>query len=77
MLDLEITKDNKTGKTKITDFSYTPIFTVLEPDVPLRIVRIDSAIAAYEGDYIDRVSQTTYEAMKYALERIEARIHEE
>ena len=77
VLDLEITKDNKTGKTKITNFSYTPIFTVLEPDVPLRIVRIDSAIAAYEGDYIDRVTQTTYDAMKYALERIEARIHEE
>ena len=77
VLDLEITKDNKTGKAKITNFSYTPIFTVLEPDRPLQIVRIDSAIAAYEGDYIDRVSQTTYDAMKYALERIEARIHEE
>lgn len=74
ILDLEITKNNRTGATKITSFSYTPIFTVAEENKPMRIVRIHEAIAAYEAGYIDRVSQQTYEAMKYALERIEARI---
>ncbi len=74
ILDLEITKNNRTGATKITNFSYTPIFTVAEENKPMRIVRIHEAIAAYEAGYIDRVSQQTYASMKYALERIEARI---
>lgn len=74
ILDLEITKNNRIGSTKVTGFSYTPIFTVAEEDRPLRVVRIQEAIAAYEAKYIDRVSQQTYEAMKYALTRIEARI---
>ena len=72
ILDLEITKNNTTGATKITGFSYTPIFTVTDGDSP-KVVRIASAMAAYENGYIDKVSQPTYEAMKYALERIEAR----
>ncbi len=74
ILDLEITKDNGSGNTRITNFSYTPIFTVAEEEKPLRIVRIDQAIAAYESGYIDRVNAETYSAMKYALERIDARI---
>ena len=39
-----------------------------------RLVQISNAIRAYEEGHIDRVSAETYEAMKYALERIEARI---
>lgn len=74
ILDLEITKDKASGKTRITGYSYTPIFTVSEPEKPLRILRINEAVAAYEAGYIDRVSSQTYEAMKYALTRIEARI---
>ena len=74
ILDLEITKDNASGQTRITGFSYTPIFTVAEKDKPVKVVRINETITAYEGNYIDRVSQTTYDAMKYALERIQARI---
>ena len=75
VLELEITKDNKTGVTKVTNFSYTPIFTVNEEEKPLRVVRIREAMTAYELGCMDRVSETTYNAMKYALERIEARIH--
>jgi hypothetical protein len=74
LLDLEITKDNKTGKTGITGFSYTPIFTVLEEDTPLRVVRIHEAIDAYENGHLKKVSQATYDKMLYALTRIEARI---
>ncbi len=74
ILDLEITKDNTTGETKITGYSYTPIFTVAEKDKPLRVVRIHEAITAYEAYYIDRVSETSYNAMKNALQRIPARI---
>lgn len=77
ILELEITKDNESGETKITGYSYVPIFTVAEEGKPLRVVRIREAMKAYEEGYIDRVSEQTYNAMAYALERIEARIKDE
>ena len=75
ILDLEITRDNDTGNTRVTNFSYTPIFTVHEEDKPLRVVRIHEAMTAYDLGYIQRVSETTYNAMSYALERIDVRIN--
>ena len=74
ILDLEITKDNVTGQTSITGYSYTPIFTVREPGKPLKVVQISQAMAAYENGYIDSISESTYNAMAYALQRIEARV---
>lgn len=74
ILDLEITKDNATGKTQITNFSYTPIFTVAQKNTPLRVVRLETAMKAYEDGFLDRVTQQTYEEMAYALERIKARV---
>lgn len=73
ILDLEITKNNETGEAKISGFSYTPIYTVREEGEPLRVVRIDEAMKAYENGYIDAVSEETYNSMKNALSRIEAR----
>ena len=75
ILDLEITKNHASGETKITNFSYTPIFTLREKDTPLRVLRIQDAMTAYESGYIDRVSEDTYQEMQYALSRIEARVH--
>ena len=72
ILNLEITK--RGGSTKITGYSYTPIFTVAERGKQLRSVRIAQAMDAYDGNYIDRVSEKTYQAMAYALERIQARV---
>ncbi len=77
ILDLEITKDHATGEASITGFSYTPIFTITEEGKPLRVVRIREAMAAFEAGYIDAVSQKTYDAMAYALMRIEQRVNEE
>lgn len=74
ILDMEITKNNTTGAASITGFSYTPIFTVAETNRPTRVLRIREAIAAYEAGYIEAVSQETYEAMVYALTRIEQRV---
>ena len=74
VLELEITKDKEAGTTKVTNYSYTPIFTVAEEGKPLRILRIREAVAAYEADYYDRVSDEVYADMKYALERIETRV---
>ena len=30
ILDLEITKDSSTGATRVTDWTYTPIYTLTE-----------------------------------------------
>lgn len=74
ILDLEITKDNTTGQAKVTDYSYTPIFTVSEKGAAQRVVRIEAAMKAYEEGFLDRISQQTYSSMEYALTRIEARV---
>lgn len=72
VLNLEITKNG--GKTKITNYSYTPIFTVAERGRAVRSVRIAETMAAFDSNYIMRIKQATYDAMVYALERIQARI---
>ena len=72
VLKLEITKNG--GNTKITGYSYTPIFTVAERGTPLRSVRIAESMAAFDSNYIKKISQSTYDSMVYALTRIEARI---
>ena len=77
ILDLEITKNNRTGETKITGFSYTPIYTTEGSDGLLRVMRLENAIKAYEEKYLDRVSQSVYEDMQYALKRIHERISAE
>ena len=74
ILDLEITKNLRNGKTSIAGFSYTPIYTVAEPDSPLRVVRINEALQGYESYFIGRASEPIYNDMLYALERIKARI---
>jgi len=72
ILKLEITK---TGEdTKITGYSYTPIFTVAERGSTLRSVRVAEAMVAYDGSHIESVKPATYDAMTYALTRIDERI---
>ena len=75
VLDLEITKSVNTGKTQITGYSYTPIFRA-DNGKTLELLRIQEAMAAFEGSYIQKISQADYDAMQYALKRIEARINE-
>ena len=77
ILDLEITKDNTSGVTKVTNYSYTPIYTVEDDTGMLRVMRLREAISGYEAGRIGRVSEETYKNMLYGLERIEARIHPE
>ena len=73
ILDLEITKDEK-GKTKITGYSYTPIYTLEDENGVLRVVRIENALAAYDQKYVDRISREEYQAMTEALEKIHKKI---
>ena len=77
ILDIEVTKDEDLKTTKVTNFSYIPIYTLKESegDGYRRVVRINEAMAAYEGNYVDKISSTAYSQMEYSLTRIEARIH--
>ena len=76
ILDIQITRDNEMGTTRIDGFTLTPIYTLSEADSNgrRRVVRIDEAIAAYEVNFVDKVTPAARDAMEYALERIEARI---
>ena len=76
ILDLEITRDNVTGQTRLTGYSYTPIYTIKPEesgDTGLRVLRIEQAMAAYEAGFLDRVTQAAYENMAYALTRADDR----
>lgn len=74
ILNMEITRDNKSGDVKITGYSYTPIFTVAEEDKPVRVVRIKEAMQAFDENFIEAINKTTYGYMERALTRIEQRI---
>ena len=76
VLDIQITKDNDMGTTKIDNFTVTPIYTLSEEDGngQRRVVRIEEAVAAYDVNFVDRVSRSAKDSMEYSLERIEARI---
>lgn len=78
ILDIEITKDDNTGITRVTDYSYTPIYTVREGDVvgnrDRRVVRIQKALEAYEDNFLDKVTDTTAQGMQKAMTRIPERM---
>ena len=75
VMDIQITKDNEMGTTKIDNFTLTPIYTLSEADGngQRRVVRIGETLAAYEVNFVDKVTQSAKESMEYSLERIEAR----
>ena len=78
ILDIEITKDDNAGVTRVTDFSYTPIYIVREGEAvgnkDRRVVRIEKALEAHEDNFLDKVTDATADSMKYALTRIGQRI---
>jgi len=78
LLDLEITKDGATGKTKITKLDYTPVFICDETDSggSMRLLRIREAMEAYENNAIGCVSKEVYTKMASVLAKIESRMPE-
>ena len=61
----------------VTNFSYTPIFTVKDTESPdgfRRVVRIEQAMQAYEDNYVDKVSSSAYANMEKAMRRIYERV---
>ena len=77
ILDMEITKDYDSGVTKITDYTFTPIYTLAENqcDGFRRVVRIDNAMSAYELNFVDRITESCYENMQFATDRILERVN--
>ena len=76
LLELEITKDYETGVTRVTDWSYVPIYTLSETecDGDRRVIRIDNAVSAYETNFVDKVTASCYDNLKFSLDRIANRI---
>ena len=78
ILDIEITKDDNAGVTRVTDFSYTPIYTVREGEAignrDRRVVRIEKALEAYEENFLDKVTDSTAAGMQKAMTRIPERM---
>lgn len=78
ILDLEITKNYDTGETRVTDFSYTPIYTLQETDCPdnqRRVVRLETAMSAYDVNFVDKITASCDENMEHSLSRIISRIN--
>ena len=75
VLELEITKDNTTCVTKVTNFSYTPIYTVEDDTGSLRVLRLQEAINAYKDSQVAHVSDAVYNDMVYGMDRLEKRIN--
>ena len=76
LLDIEITKDYETGITRVTDWSFVPIYTLSETecDGDRRVIRIENAISAYEANFVDKVTPSCYDNLKFSLDRIAKRI---
>ena len=77
ILDIEITKEYEKGTTKITGYSFTPIYTLAENqcDGFRRVIRLENAMSAYELNFVDRITASCYENMQFALDRILNRVN--
>ena len=76
ILDVEITKDNEKGTTRVTGYSYTPIYTVTSSQTTdgfQRVVRIEQAMQAHDGNFVDKITAACYSDMAYSLTRIASR----
>ena len=76
ILNLEITRNNISGETKVTGYEYTPIFSVYDEKEGLKVIRLQEGIEAYEAGHINRVTKETYDKMVYALKRVHERVKE-
>ena len=77
VLNLEITRNNQTGETKLTDYTCTPIYNMTpeESGEPtLRLVRTKTAMEGFERGIFNSVSEELYNSMAYTLDRIAYRL---
>lgn len=75
VLKLEFTK--KGDQTELTGYHYDPTIwrEMEEPGVgAFEILNIRDEISLYESQYVGRVSQEVYEALKQSLEQVEVSV---
>ena len=80
VLNLQITKDNLSGETKLTGYTCTPIYNMTPEEsgeTTLRLVRTKTAMESFEIGIFNRVSQELYDSMVYTVSRIESRLNGE
>lgn len=78
ILNLEITRDNRTGETKLTKYTCTPIYNMTPEESGeegLRLVRLMSTMEQYDNQLFNRVTKELYDSMGYAMQRVESRIN--
>ncbi len=75
VLHLEITKDHATGVTKVTDFTYTPIFIMESIDGKMKVVRLQEQLDQYLSGNVQMASDETYSSMVYAMKRVHERVN--
>jgi hypothetical protein len=75
LLQLQITKDNATGRTRITGCDYVPVYTLTKArdGETMQLVRLQQAMTMYEQNHVDKVSARAYENLKSALNKIRAK----
>ena len=76
LLNLEVTRNNLTGETKITACSHTPVY-LLTPErdgEPMRLLRMDAAIESFEGNHINAVTSPAYANLVQARSRANSRV---
>jgi len=78
ILDIEITKDATAGTTKITDYSYSPIYTVKNGESignnDWKVVRIEKTLEAHQENFLDKINDTCEASMEKAMTRIVERM---
>lgn len=79
ILNIEITKDGKTGKTLINEVKYIPIYmykAITEKTQRYKVLDIEKTINDYESGKNTSIGQATYLTLKKELERIKVTIGE-
>ena len=77
VLNLQITRDNLTGETKLTDYTCTPIYNMKPEEsgeTALRLVRTNVAMEGHDIGIFNCISDELHSNMAYTLERIEYRL---
>lgn len=71
-LELTVTKDSKTGVTRVTKVDYTPLYLT-----QTGVYDIETALALYDSDYVGAIDEAQYATFSEARERLRALLQPE
>ena len=80
ILDIELTKDSKTGETKLTKVTYTPIYLLdrgKDSEQRYKLLDVKKEIERYENGNTENISEEEYEKLLQALIDIDKLIGKE